>query len=89
MEITDLIGKTITAADLIAPEKVGYDKHDPPVVFILLDDEVSLGVQSDEEGNSPGVLIYANNKTEERGAFYNETVQSVSESNQEELFDPS
>lgn len=58
MQITDLIGKTITDAQSFPPETFGYDEHGPNCIVITLNEEVSLGILSDYEGNSPGIVTW-------------------------------
>lgn len=58
MEIRELIGKTITHAAMYNAEDFGYDEFEPRAIGITLDNDVTLGILRDQEGNGPGVMVW-------------------------------
>lgn len=57
MRLIDLEGRTIVSAEAVSAGEMGFE-GDQPCIFLLLDNDVSLGVLMDPEGNGPGVLTW-------------------------------
>lgn len=59
MRLADLEGRTIVQAVAVDAVDIGYDHCvGEMAVMLRLDNDVSIGVQSDAEGNGLGVLNY-------------------------------